>query len=169
MLPRGMFYMLQGKPRRTPPPKRAVELVPLGEAGTISREMLSVAARFDRIARASRRDADIRFVMSLPGARFFRVRTSRGILGYAVISEKGRVGPAFVADPRYSAGLAWAIQEKARQIGAESISLVLPGVNAGALDVFLKAGLRVPFFGAWMSARPIGSFESYILAGGILL
>jgi hypothetical protein len=42
-------------------------------------------------------------------------------------------------------------------------------VNAGALDVLFRAGLRTEFFGAWMSARPIGSFEGYLLAGGMLL
>jgi len=35
--------------------------------------------------------------------------------------------------------------------------------------VFFRVGLRTEFFGAWMSAKPIGSFESYILAGGMLL
>jgi hypothetical protein len=35
--------------------------------------------------------------------------------------------------------------------------------------VFFQAGLKVVFFGAWMSARPVGSFEGYMLAGGMLL
>jgi len=79
------------------------------------------------------------------------------------------VGPAGVIDPRYSAGLAWAITEAGRDMGVETILVTVPGVNAGALDAFLRAGLRVEFFGAWMSAKPIGSFESYLLAGGMLL
>lgn len=169
MFPRGMFYMLQGRPRRTPPPRRRVELVPVGEAGTTTRDMLRVAARFDPMFRAARRDADIRFVTSLPGARFFLVRARRATLGYAVITEKGRVGPACVMDPRYGAGLAWAIKEKARELGAENMSLVVAGVNASALDVLLQAGLKSPFYGAWMSSKPVGSFESYVLAGGMLL
>jgi GNAT superfamily N-acetyltransferase len=169
MLPRGMFFVLKGPPKRSPRPERSVELVPIGEVGKTSREMLAVAARFDRTFRAARRDRDIRFVMSLPGARFFLVRARRSTLGYAVITEKGRVGPAGVADPRYSAGLAWAIKEKAREIGAENIALVVPGVNAGALGVFFEAGLKIEFLGAWMSAEPVGRFESYLLAGGMLL
>ena len=169
MLPRGMFFMLQGPPKRSPRPERAVELVPIGKVGETSREMLAIAARFDRTFRAARRDRDILFVMSLPGARFFLARARRSTLGYAVITEKGRVGPAGVTDPRYSAGLAWAIKEKAREIGAPSISMVVPGVNAGALGVFFEAGLKIEFYGAWMSAEPIGRFESYLLAGGMLL
>ena len=169
MRPRGMFYLLRGEPKRSPPPERTVELVPFGEVGETSRAMLAVAARFDRAARAARRDADIRYVMSLPGARFFLVRRGRETLGYAVVSEKGRVGPAYVSDPRYSAGLAWAAKEAARTMNAESLTVIVPGVNAGALDVFLGAGLRTVFFGAWMSAKPLGSFESYLLAGGMLL
>ena len=169
MYPRGMFYLLKGPPKRSPRPKRNVELVPIGEAGKTSREMLTVAARFDRTFRAARRDADIRFVTTLPGARFFLVRVGRSTLGYAVITAKGRVGPACVVDPRYSAGLAWAIKETARGMGAEDIVAVVPGVNSGALDVFFRAALRTVFFGAWMSAKPIGSFESYLLAGGMLL
>jgi len=169
MYPRGMFYMLLGRPKRSPKPKRGVELVPVGEPGVTSPRMLSVAARFDARFRAARRDADIRFITSLPGARFFLVRARGATLGYTVITEKGRVGPACVTDPRYGAGLAWAIKEKARELGAESISLVVPGVNASALEVFLKAGLKSPFYGAWMSGKPVGSFETYILAGGMLL
>jgi hypothetical protein len=86
-----------------------------------------------------------------------------------VVNENGRLGPAGVIDARYSAGLAWAIKEAARELGAENIFAHVPGVNAGALEVFLRAGLRSEFFGAWMSAKPIGAFESYLLAGGMLL
>jgi GNAT superfamily N-acetyltransferase len=169
MWPRGMFYLIKGTPRRSPRPERPVELVQIGEIGKTSREMLAVAARFDRTFRTTRRDPDIRFVTTLPGARFFLVRVGRSTIGYAVANDKGRVGPAGVIDPRYSAGLAWAIKEKVREMGAESIIITVPGVNAGALDVFFRAGLRAEFFGAWMSAKPIGSFESYLLAGGMLL
>ena len=169
MRPRGMFYLLRGAPRRSPAPKRAVELVPVGAPGKVTARTLAIAARFDRTFRAARRDADIRFVMGLPGARFFVARAGRATVGYAIVNEKGRVGPAGVIDPRYSAGLAWSIKEAARKMGAENIFVVLPGVNHGAMDVFFRAGLRTEFFGAWMSARPIGSFEGYMLAGGMLL
>ncbi len=169
MLPRGMFYLVRGAPRRSPRPQRAVELVQIGEVGRTSARMLAVAARFDRTFRATRRDADIRHVMSLPGARFFLARAGDKTLGYAVVNDQGRVGPAGVIDPRYSAGLAWSIKETAREMGAENLFIQVPGVNEGALDVFFRAGLRTDFFGAWMSARPIGSFEAYLLAGGMLL
>ena len=169
MRPRGMFYLLKGPPRRSPRPKRAVELEQVGEPGKVSRRMLAIAARFDRTFRGARRDVDIRFLMGLPGARFFTARAGRKTLGYAIINEKGRVGPAGVTDARYSAGLAWAIKEAARKMKAESIFVVVPGVNHGAIDVFFRAGLKTEFFGAWMSAKPVGSFEGYMLAGGMLL
>ena len=169
MRPRGMFYLLKGPPKPSPRPERPVELVQIGDVGTTSREMLSVAARFDRTFRGTRRDADIRFVTTLAGARFFLARAGRSTIGYAVANERGRVGPAGVIDPRYSAGLAWAIKEAAREMGAENILVNVPGVNAGALQVFFRAGLRTEFFGAWMSAKAIGSFEAYLLAGGMLL
>ena len=119
MYPRGMIYLLRGTPVRSPRPERTVELVPLGEAGTTTPQMLAVAARFDRVVRSARRDADIRFVTTLPGARFFLVRARGLTLGYAVVNEKGRVGPACVLDPLYGDGLAWAIKEAARAMGAE--------------------------------------------------
>ena len=169
MLSRGMFYSLKGPPKRSRRPERTVELVQIGEVGETSRGMLAVAARFDRTFRSARRDSDIRFLMSLPGARFFLVRARRSTLGYAIITEKGRVGPACVTDPRYGSGLAWAIKEKAREIGAANIAMVVPGVNAGALEVFFEAGLKIEFMGVWMSSKPIGRFESYLLAGGMLL
>lgn len=169
MRPRGMFYLVKGKPKRSPRPRRAVDLVPIGEAGKTSPRMLAVAARFDRTFRGSRRDADIRYVMSLPGARFYLARAGGSAIGYAVVNEKGRVGPAGVVDDRYSAGLAWAIVEAARALGARDLVVTVPGVNHGALDVLFRAGLKVEFFGAWMSARPVGSFDGYLLAGGMLL
>src|SRR5215831_4807619 len=135
MRPRGMFYALRGEPRPGPRPKLAVELEPVGAPGTTSPEMLAIAARFDRTFRGTRRDPDIRFVTTLPDARFFRARAGGATLGYAVINPHGRVGPAGVIDPRYSAGLAWAIQKAAREMGAEAITLTVPGTNTGALDV----------------------------------
>jgi GNAT superfamily N-acetyltransferase len=169
MRPRGMIYLFKGAPRRSPRPDPAVELVQLDGVGKTSREMLAVAARFDRTFRSTRRDADIRYVTSLPGARFFLARAGRSTIGYAVANEKGRVGPAGVIDPRYSAGLTWAILEAVREMGAEMVLINVPGVNQGALDVLFRSGIRTEFFGAWMSARAIGSFEAYLLAGGMLL
>jgi len=169
MRPRGMFYLLKGAPKPSPRPKDAVVLVPVGKPGKASPRMLAIAARFDRTFRAARRDADIRYVMSLPGARFFIARAGRATIGYAVVNEKGRIGPAGVVDPRYSAGLAWAIKEVALTMGAKELFVVVPGVNAGALDAFFRTGLKIEFFGAWMSTKPVGSFEGYMLAGGMLL
>ena len=169
MLPRGMFYLLKGAPGASPRPKRTVELVQVGKPGRATPRMLAIAARFDRKFRATRRDADIGFVMGLPGARFYIARAGRRTLGYAILNEKGRVGPAGVVDARYSAGLAWAIKETARAMKLKDMFIVVPGVNSGALGVFFQAGLKTEFFGAWMSAKPIGSFEGYLLAGGMLL
>jgi GNAT superfamily N-acetyltransferase len=169
MQPRGMFYTLKGAPISSPRPKHAVELVQVGKPGKTSAQILAIAARFDRTFRGTRRDADIRFVMALPGARFFTVKAGRKVIGYAIVNEKGRVGPAGVVDPRYAAGLAWAIKEAARAMGAESLYVVVPGTNAGALREFFNAGLKTEFFGAWMSAKPLGSFDGYLLAGGMLL
>ena len=42
-------------------------------------------------------------------------------------------------------------------------------MQCAALTAFFEAGLKTEFFGAWMSARPLGVFESYFLAGGMLL
>src|SRR5262245_28643449 len=169
MRPRGMFYMIKGKPKPAARPRLAVDLEPIGRPGTTSPEMLAIAGRFDRIFRGTRRDPDIRFVTTLPDARFFRARVGRNTMGYAVINPRGRVGPAGVIDPRYSAGLAWAIQNTAREMGAETIMLNVPGMNTSALEVFFRSGFKTVFFGAWMAARPVGSFESYVLAGGMLL
>jgi GNAT superfamily N-acetyltransferase len=169
MRPRGMFYLFKGPPKRLPRPRHTVELEQVGSTGKTTPEMLALAARFDRTFRATRRDQDIRYVMSLPGARFFRARAGRSTIGYAIVNEKGRVGPAGVIDPRYGAGLTWAINEAAREMGAENAFYIVPGVNAGALEVLFGAGFKAEFFGAWMSAKPICSFESYFLAGGMLL
>ena len=169
MRPRGMFYLLKGPPKASPRPRHTVELRQIGSPGEVSKRVLAIAARFDRRFRAARRDADIRFVMGLPGARFFTAHAGGRTVGYAVVNEKGRVGPAGVVDPRYSSGLAWAIKEVARGLEAKDMVVVVPGTNAGALGTFLEAGLKTEFFGAWMSAKPVGWFDGYLLAGGMLL
>ena len=157
MRPRGMFYLLKGAPADSPRPARAVELHQVGKPGRVSARMLAIAARFDRRFRGARRDADIRYLMGLHAARFFTVQAGRRLIGYAIINEKGRVGPAGVVDSRYSAGLAWAIKEAARAMGAREMFVLVPGVNDAALGAFLAAGLRTAFFGAWMSAKPQGT------------
>ena len=147
-----------------------VELVPIGEVGRTSREMLAVAARFDRTFRAARRDADIRFVMTPPGRAILLVRArplDHRVRGGQREGTRGSRRASWIrATARASPGRS---RRAARGMGAENIVIVVPGVNAGALDVFFRAGLRTEFFGAWMSAKPIGSFESYLLAGGMLL
>lgn len=169
MRPRGMFYLLKGAPRESPRPRNSVALEQVGKPGKATPRMLAIAARFDRTFRGTRRDADIRWIMSLPGARFFTARVGRKVIGYAIVNEKGRVGPAGVLDPRYSAGLAWAIVETVRGLEAKEMFAVVPGTNAGALGALMAAGLKTEFFGAWMSAKPVGSFDGYLLAGGMLL
>jgi acetyltransferase (GNAT) family protein len=169
MRPRGMFYLLKGQPQPSPRPELAVELEPIGKPGKVSPRMLAIAARFDARFRGARRDADIRYVMGLPGAQFFIARAEEKTIGYAIVNKKGRVGPAGVVDPRRSAGLAWAAKEAVRAMKAKEMFVVVPGVNAGALGALFEAGLRTEFFGAWMSAKPLGSFEGYMLAGGMLL
>jgi GNAT superfamily N-acetyltransferase len=153
----------------SPRPRRTVELVQVGEVGKTTPEMLATAARFDRRFRASRRDADIRYVMSLPGRPVLPRARRSATVGYAVVTDKGRVGPAGVADSRYGAGLAWAITEAVRANGADTMTVIVPGVFGPALDVFFAAGLKTEFFGAWMSAKPLGELDTYLLAGGMLL
>ena len=169
MRPRGMFYLIKGEPKPSPRPKLAVTLEPVGKPGKATPRLLAIAARFDRKFRGARRDADIRYVMGLPGARFFVARAERKLIGYAIVNTKGRVGPAGVVDPRRSQGLAWAIKEAAREMKVKELFAVVPGTNSGALDAFFEAGMKTEFFGAWMSGKPVGSFEGYILAGGMLL
>ena len=59
-------------------------------------------------------------------------------------------------------GVRPAMQEMAGRLAALGYGVLLP-------DVFFRAGLRTEFFGAWMSAAPVGWFEAYLLAGGMLL
>src|SRR5262249_58627720 len=101
--------------------RRAGEWERAGGPGGAGAGMLASGARFDRSFRGTRRDVDIRFVMGLPGARFFLVTAGRKVIGYAVVNKKGRVGPAGVVDPRYSAGLPWAIQDAARPLKATDV------------------------------------------------
>lgn len=169
MLPRGLIYMLRGPFSIGPAPKRRVELHPVGQPGRASREALAIAARYDRVFRASRRDEDIRFVMGLKRARFLEARSRGRAAGYVIVNEEGRIGPGGVLDPSLSAGLTWATLAAARELGAKNATAFLPGLNGGALDVFFRAGLRTQFPGAWMATKDIGRFDGYLMGGGMLL
>jgi GNAT superfamily N-acetyltransferase len=170
MVPRSLVYWLMsdGEVRKTPPPDRPLELVQVGEPGRASREALALAAAVDRKVRGCRRDGDIAFSMSSPGARFFEARERGDAVGYVVVERSGLVGPGGVIGQAFTEGLAWAGIEAARAMGCKKTSFEVLGSNEGALRVGYRAGLKHPMPGAWMTQREFGKLDCYFGTNGDL-
>ncbi len=167
MAPRSVVYGL-GTPRvkMPPPPLLPVELRQVGEPGEVTPEALAIAAAVDRRVRGCRRDADIAFEQSQPGARFFEAQERGEPVGYIRVAGNGLVGPGGVIDRRYNEGLAWAGLRAASDLGAEEVRMQVAGLNIEALETAFRAGLKIVFMGAWMSQRPFGKLECYFATAG---
>ncbi len=168
MQPRTILYFVSGRPPRSPSTSR-VELHQVGPAGRPTRRALALAARFDRPLREVRRDADQKYFFAVAkGTRFFEARVLGRTVGYVVIRGNGVVGPGGVADRALSAGLMVAAIGKARELGLNTISCWIPGLNEGALSAAFAAGLKVDFLTVWMAARDVGDLAAYLPSGGVL-
>lgn len=169
MVPATMVYEFGGKPRRRAPrPRRRVHLEPVAGAGVASREALDLAARYDRSLRGARRDADIRFIVTQRRATVFRAFAGRREVGYIVVAPNGRVGPGGTRTPAHAAGLMWSALREVGRMGAGEVQTIVPGTNAGAVEVALAAGLRGDFPGIWMSSRSVLANDRYLAGSGIL-
>jgi len=167
MAPRSVIYGLGAETVELPPaPLVPVELRQLGEPGKVTPEALAIAAAVDRRVRGCRRDADIAFEISQPGARFFEAREDGETVGYLRVAGDGMVGPGGVIDKRYNEGLAWAGLRAASDLGAEKVRMQVAGLNIEALETAFRAGLKISFMGAWMSERPFGKLECYFATAG---
>jgi len=167
MFPRTILYTVEGKP--TKPIVGGIELRQVGPTGRSTKRARDLAAGLDRRLRAARRDADQRFfVTDAKGSRFFEARTGGRTVGYVVIRGNGAIGPGGVRDPSLSAGLMSAAIAEAHEIGMKTVSVWIPGLNAGALSVALAAGLKIDFLTAWMAAKDIGRLDCYLPSGGVL-
>jgi GNAT superfamily N-acetyltransferase len=167
MQPRTIVYHVTGRPPKDPPTTR-IELRPVSPAGRPTRRALTLAARYDRVLREARRDADHRYFLGSKGTRMFEARWDGKRVGYITIRGAGIVGPGGVRDPSLSADLLAAAIGKARELGLKKISVWIPGLNEGALRSAFAAGLKVDFLSVWMAARDVGDLSSYIPANGAL-
>jgi [ribosomal protein S18]-alanine N-acetyltransferase len=84
------------------------------------------------------------------GARTLMARMKKRIVGFAVISARGRSASldaiAVVARERgkgIGSALLQAAEEEARRAGAPALVLVTADSNLAALDLFLRAGYRI--------------------------
>ncbi len=168
MVPRSLVYGMvrDGPLPRLAPPEFPVELVQVGEPGTVTKSALALAAAIDRRVRGCRRDVDIAFTLDQPGARFFEAREDDDAVGYIILTPDGLVGPGGVIDARYTEGLAWAGLQGQRSLGAKRPSLQVVGLNDGAMRAAFTAGLHIAFHGVWMTQREFGRFDRYFAIAG---
>jgi GNAT superfamily N-acetyltransferase len=169
MAPRSVVYGLGGAEVRLPKaPEVPVELRQVGRPGEVTREALAIAAAVDRRVRGCRRDADIAFTLAQPKTRFFEALEDGAAVGYIMVGGDGMVGPGGVIDRRYTEGVAWSGIAAAREGDSGKVRMQVAGLNMGALETALQAGLKISFMGAWMTQREFGRLDCYFATAGDL-
>ena len=166
--PRTVMYYVFGKPPRE---MRAegLELRPIGPPGRLTPRAREIAARFDRRLRGTRRDVDLRYLLTAAkGSRFYEARAEGRTVGYVVVRGNGAIGPGGVRDPSLSGPLFSAALAEAAASGAKTVFAWIPGLNAGAVHAAFAAGLRVDFLTVWMASRDLGDLTRYLPSGGLL-
>jgi GNAT superfamily N-acetyltransferase len=89
--------------------------------------------------------------------------TSGDWLGYARWSPSGRLGPVvLLPDSDWGAALA-ALAADARRGGVETLQLMAPAVNDGALSVHQSLGLRYQGMEVAMSTHPLGGWDRCLI------
>ncbi|MDX1437835.1 MAG: GNAT family N-acetyltransferase [Anaerolineales bacterium] len=122
---------------------------------------------FDRLAVIDeqivghRRDVDHRWLMSEPNRFGYLCRRGGDIVGYGYIGES--CGPIALQDDRdFPAVLAFA--ENAAHQEEWSFGVEVPLINKAAIDYLFQNGFRMDaFLTLFMSDRPFGKFENYIV------
>jgi hypothetical protein len=83
-------------------------------------------------------------------------------IGFAFLSEGGS-GPVGALDPAVLPGILLHLEDRARAIGMEKMSLEVPAPNEVATRHLLSRGFRFdPFISFLMSDRPFGQFDRFI-------
>jgi GNAT superfamily N-acetyltransferase len=125
------------------------------------REMLDILGAIDDEILGHRRDVDHRWLISDPDREGYLYRRSGEVAGYGYLGESS--GPiALLGEADFPAVLAHA--ETAASQAGRGFGVEVPMVNRAAIDILLRRGFQMdPFMALFMSDRPFGKFENYIV------
>lgn len=126
-----------------------------------SEEVFTVLAAIDEEILGHSRDVDHRWLLSEPDREGFLYRREGEIVGYGYLGNSS--GPIALLDEKdFPAVLAHA-EDLAHQLD-RYFGVEVPLINQAAVDILLARGYRMdPFMALFMSDRPFGRFENYIM------
>jgi GNAT superfamily N-acetyltransferase len=128
---------------------------------------LTTAVALDQMVLGTGREVDHRYWLSQAGTRGFQVRAGSQVVGYFYVGPRHNLGPVAWSAPGFGTGvLALALAEAGA--GEQPVSLTVPGINHGALQVTLDAGLRLDGFSHFLTTSRFGKPEQYLPSGALL-
>lgn len=155
IFPRFPIYYLSRAPAPVEPSAPAPEPV------EPSAEQLAALAAIDQALIGHRRDEDHRWLAT--ERQGFLYRRDGRPAGYGYVGDRGS-GPLAVLDPADLPALLAHAEALAYARGVKRFGLDVPSVNETAVTYLLGRGYRIdPFLTFFMSDRPFGSFERYIV------
>jgi ribosomal protein S18 acetylase RimI-like enzyme len=88
------------------------------------------------------------------------------VVGYAYASAEGAIGPLAVHDPADLQPALTTAAAVAREAGATSIHVRIPGSARLAADWLVAHGARLSGIGLFLASRPVGRLDRYVTSGG---
>lgn len=124
---------------------------------------ISTAIRLDEQVRETGRDADHRFWLTEMGSKGRQVLRDGKSIGYYYFNQ-GLIGPAaWTRVEDAEAMLSLMCLEAAAH--AQSLRLMIPGINHAAIRFALQAGLRLAAYSHLLTTAPFGRMEQYLPSG----
>lgn len=121
--------------------------------------------RFDRASVGFTRPIDHDFWTGVPGLEGHVLEHHGIVHGYLYLSDAGAVGPAAVADPEEVPDALATAARLARERGAASLHVRIPGKARSGISWLVGAGLRLTGIGLMLSSRPVGHLDRYLTSG----
>jgi hypothetical protein len=149
--------------------------------GSKARAGLDVEDAENSLAERTRLDRLHRIALGFPSGWhnefFFKVLKSRCLVfkkngrpvGYAFVRPDGRIGPLVVRSASSFAGAFDLTLRAAVEGKPEKVTMYFPGSNGGAVRMGIEHGFRITYPMLFLSSRPMGDFENYLLYSGGLM
>ena len=129
------------------------------EPGLQSIDMLS---QIDEDALGFRRDKHHAFNVESKAASAFRIQRQGSNIGYAYVSSGGHVGPVALLEVSVSAEAITSVLRHTIEMGAEQVSMIVPGPADRCMAAAVDCGLRIDEPMVLLASHPFGDWRRYL-------
>ena len=129
------------------------------EPGLQSIDMLG---RIDEDALGFRRDKHHAFNIASEAASAFLIQRQGSNIGYAYVSSGGHVGPVALLDVSVSAEAVTSVLRHTIELGAEQVSMIVPGPADRCMAAAVDCGLRISEPLVLLASHPFGDWRRYL-------